>query len=705
MSPYISALQVTLCVTILWCQAALGAESQLLSNTSGQPLLQEIDELNIEKLQSEISIASGQAQSVEEAPGIVSVIKAETISRMGARTLQDVLETVPGFEVLTDNLGRSRLVVRGLTATGGESVLILFNGNRLNETITGGATAINLDIPVDNLERVEIIRGPGSALFGANAFAGVINLIPYTAERFDGIRRSDAGGTFATQKHNILASQTYGDFQVSAFFQYGDTNGSGEIVPEDAQSAQDAAQAAFFPPTSRAPGETDEERRSVDANVHLAYKDFALTGRFKDERSGGYIGAGNRLSDSRLENRQLNFDVRYRYALGSTGSVAATFNFAQHKSRQLLELLPPGTIRNFVRFDDGFVVDFDVKTRRFGGQVVLDYEGTPHHHFTFGISFSNESTFDLQAQGNFSIGGRGGFTPQDSFQPLPFSLIRNSSRDILSVWLQDIWSPLPTLDVTLGARYDHFSDFGDTVDPRVGIVWRFAKPFYLKLLYGSAFRAPTFTELNFAATGLPELPFIGNPDLDSSTLQTFEAALGYTHPRVRISVNYFLTLVRDFIRPLGVLVEPPTFTNSLDIDIQGVEVDVRANVYNHTLFMNYTFQHPTDKTTGDRLPDVPSHLANLGVSLGIGPYVRFTPTLLIRGSRPRVEMDPRSEAPAYALVNASLLVRNIFRTLEISGTVHNLFDTSYEDPAPISTVPGDYPRSGRSVLIKLTYQF
>ncbi|MDH3600868.1 MAG: TonB-dependent receptor, partial [Candidatus Tectomicrobia bacterium] len=604
---------------------------------------------------------------------------------------------------LTDSLGRGRIIVRGLRATGGENVLILFNGHRLNEVITGGATAINLDIPVDNLERIEIIRGPGSALFGANAFAGVVNLIPYTADSLAGVRLSAAGGSFTTQQYNMLAGHEYGDLRVSGFVQFRDTNGPEQTVQADVQTMRDM-QFAPFPASSRAPGKTDDERQSVDANAHLVYKGLTLNSRFKYEHAGGYIGLGDRLSDSRLENQQIAFDASYRHALGEQGNLLTRFSFTQNESRQLLELLPPGTLFS-VPFPDGLAIDFDAHSRRFSGDLVLSYSLRAQHDLTLGISLAHEATYDLQARGNYE--DTPFFGPSDSFRTLPFNLIQDSSRTIFSVIFQDIWSPLPELDITLGVRYDHFSDFEDTIDPRVGVVWRFAKYTYLKLLYGSAFRAPTFFELSFdAGQALPGIDFASNPDLDPTTLQTIEAALGYTRQQVRVSANYFYTFARDFIvLTPGLPGEPLQFQNSLDIDIQGVEVEMQATRRNHTFFANYTYQHPKNKTTGKRVADVPEHLANLGVSMGMGQYVRLTPTLLIRGSRPRAEGDLRDDSSAYALVNVSLLIRKLFRTLEISGTVHNLFDTDYEDPARNATVPGDYPRAGRSVLIKATYTF
>jgi outer membrane cobalamin receptor len=110
--------------------------------------------------------------------------------------------------------------------------------------------------------RIEIIRGPGLAIFGTNAFVGVINLVPYTAEDIAGVEISAAGGSFSSQAYTILAGQSFGALSLSGFVRYADTNGAQRTVPADAQTSLDMQMAPLMiPPASRAPPPTTTVER------------------------------------------------------------------------------------------------------------------------------------------------------------------------------------------------------------------------------------------------------------------------------------------------------------------------------------------------------------------------------------------------------------------------------------------------------------
>ena len=633
-----------LCLLFLvaWLAPASAQPQPPLQNPGGLGDFDDIDELNLDDLLDvTVSIAAGKVQLVEEAPSIVSVITAEDIRRLGARMLTDVLAIVPGFDVLTDRLGRNRIAVRGILSEGAsENVLVLFNGIRLNDLMTGGATVVNLDIPIYNVKQIEVLRGPGSALFGSNAFVAVINVVTHTASDFDGIELSADGGTFGTGRYSILTSHAVGALGLTTSFQFRNTDGPRLAIPQDGQTLVDRLVAPLgIPAASLAPGLTSDDRRSEDALISAKYKGFALDTRVRNIRSGGYIGQLDTLGrGNELDSRQIVVAAEQAVPLAPRTRVVARFNVTLSTWAQRINPLPPGFTRISAEglplvYPDGILADFQSKSRRFTGSATVEHQFRPSHQVTAGVSVEREDTYDLENSGNYDpLSGRA----LPGLQPEPFPIIADTDRRIGSAFVQDSWNVVPRLGITAGLRYDHYSDFGSTVNPRAAAVLRLPHDLYVKALYGRAFRAPSIFESTVNIPGA----VVGNPALQPSTIDTYEIGLLYKRKTLRLSGNYFMARPRDFILPTKPLTADgigtaQSFINAPGLNTQGVEIEGRQTFgFDNSVFVNATIQRPEDSVTGQRFPDVPAVMANLGLSAGAGRFFVVSPTLLIRGSRP-----------------------------------------------------------------------
>lgn len=672
----------------------------------------DIDDLELEDLLNvTVSIAAGRAQTLEEAPSIVTVITDDEMRRAGVRTVAEALQLSPGIIVLRDNLGRGRIAIRGvssgLTSGSSENVLVLFNGHRLNDEVSGGATVLNLDIPIDNIKKIEIIRGPGSALYGANAFLGTINIVSYTADTFQGVEVAAEGGSFATAQTSILLSRSFGRLSLAGFALVGRTDGAELLIPADVQTSVDRALAPLgIPASSLAPGRSVDDRRPIHANVTAAYGGLTINGRVADENAGGYIGVLDNLGTrNRSRTNQVTLDGTYRRTVGTDGDVSATLTYTRNASGLILDVFPPGFAlvfpdRRFAVFPNGLVVDALVKSRRVGGQVVFNERLFRGNTLTAGMAVERESTFGLSSRGNFDPLT---FTPRAEFGPLP-PVVQDSSRSSVGVFLQDTWYPIPALGITGGVRWDHYNDFGDAVNPRAGVVWQLPRSLNLKVLYGHAFRAPSFTELFFNFPGLA-----GNPTLRPATIDTFEVALGYKSRDLRVSGNVYGNFLHDPIgieRPASPFFETARYINRPGIDTAGFELEVKRFFGPaRWVQLGYAYQRSEDRATGGRVDDIPGHLGNAGASIGVGRFVNVTPTVLFRAGLPRSPIDPRAEVDGYVLLNLSVQGRAIANLMDVALTVDNLLDRAYFDPAPFNGVPGDYPRAGRRFLLKAWWRF
>lgn len=241
-----------------------------------------------------VTLATLHPRKVGEAPAIISVITAGQIKNMGARNLADVLITIPGIGILISTAwSRAEVEVRGIETRQSDKVLILVDGHRLNDPFFGGATTVTDDFPLENIKQIEIIRGPGSALYGANAFVAVINIITKKTEEIDGIQLNMGYGSFETTRFNgMFGKETKSGLKFAGNLNYFTTESEKRFVEEDALTLKGKL--------SEAPGFTNNFRERYDIQLNLDYEDLGFMGRFINKEHGALIGAREQLSDDSL---------------------------------------------------------------------------------------------------------------------------------------------------------------------------------------------------------------------------------------------------------------------------------------------------------------------------------------------------------------------------------------------------------------------
>jgi iron complex outermembrane receptor protein len=266
-----------------------------------------------------------------------------------------------------------------------------------------------LRIPLYNIRRVEIIRGPGSALFGTSAFVAVVNLIPFSPTTFNGAKASVTAGSFGTQQYSLMAGHSGGNWGVLASAQYFDTRGAKLWIPEDQQTPIDRRAAALVAPVSLAPGFLDESLRSEDFAANGFYGKVSWNFRFKDDKGGPFLGKFDVLTnEGHVDGQQLQFDVSRPVQLAPSASLTAKFSFTQSHKREELTILPPDFFivnpitRVVRRFPDGVKTDAAAGIRAYLGELTLHKEFTDRQRLTIGSGFDYEATYGVHNKANFS---------------------------------------------------------------------------------------------------------------------------------------------------------------------------------------------------------------------------------------------------------------------------------------------------------------
>ncbi|MBL4709563.1 MAG: TonB-dependent receptor plug domain-containing protein, partial [Flavobacteriales bacterium] len=187
-----------------------------------------------------ISLATGTSQPISRAPAVASVITADDIAAIGATDLDQILETVPGLHVSRRaSFYNPIYTIRGIQSDANPQVLVLINGIPITNLYVGDRGQIWGGMPVKNISRVEIIRGPGSALHGADAFSGTINIVTKTASEINGTEIGAGSGSFDTQRAWLLYGSKKSGLDIAFSFQYHKTDGQRESIESDAQTGLD----------------------------------------------------------------------------------------------------------------------------------------------------------------------------------------------------------------------------------------------------------------------------------------------------------------------------------------------------------------------------------------------------------------------------------------------------------------------------------
>jgi len=654
-----------------------------------------VDEFFEEELplwdEEELVTATKFSISMRRAPAIATIITDDEIRNSGARDLADVLNRVPGLAVHQNWIGVKTIEVRGINSHNTEKLLFMLNGHRLNVPFFGSAMRIFDDLPLDNIRRIEVVRGPGSALYGANAFSGVVNILTKEAIDNPGLTLTAGAGSFNTKRYNLLYGVERDLLSLSASLSYITTDGDKLGVAADRTTFLD-------PASSMAPGKTDDWKKKYDFTFNLAAGDFRFDFHHTEKKRGPYIGVTYALNDESDEYLEQTFGhLQYRKVITSNLTMTGNAYIDRFELMYDWEIYPEGFGAG--AFPDGVRGRPMTKNRALGTEWQLDYLWGDHF-ITAGAVYEDVKQYDTRTFANFN--SNTGAPLPGGFQEVTgtFDFNRNTDRHIWAFYLQDSWSIREDLTLTLGVRHDNYDDVGSTTNPRVGLVWGFDTNGELKLLYGSAFRAPNFEELyndNNPAV-------IGNPSLQPEEVKTYEASISYRFPyNISTTVTYFRNEIEEQI-----VLNPVTtqFENLGGTDTDGMEAEIKIKLKSHYAYANYSYQHSVDINNGRRIPFTAMHRGNLGLNAAVTPYINFNANLGLVGERRRESGDNRNELPSYVLLDAALVASDLIKnaTFKLSG--HNLLDKKYQDPsAAADQLPGDYPRDERQIMVEASYYF
>ncbi len=644
-----------------------------------------------------VSIATGSMKPITKAPAVASVITAEDIKAMGATTLDQALETVPGLHVSLSTLNRLDSVysIRGIHSGFNSQVLMLMNGVPFPFLYTGGHPIL-FRLPVSAISRIEIIRGPGSAVYGADAFAGVINIITKDAREINGTEIGGREGSFDTHDLWLQHGKTWDDWELSFSLEWQKTDGdNGRKINSDYQTLLDQQDGTS---ASLAPGSLSTRYDVIDTHLEIKRKEWKLRlWNWQMNDAGQGAGAYQALDSEGGQDTDLYLaDLSYHNEnLGQDWDFTANLHYLYHNTESTLYLLPPGTDG----YPDGLIGKPEGTEQQTGLDLSAVYSGQAHHRLRFGTGYTYQEASTRETK-NYGSGVTSGVLTDVT--DTSYIYMPDSSRKLWNLSLQDEWQFAPDWELTSGVRYDDYSDFGGTLNPRMALVWSTRHNLTTKLLYGRAFRAPSFSE-QFAVNNPVTL---GNPDLDPETIDTLELAFDYQPTLdMQTALSLFTYKAKDLIEFVNSGDDTYTAQNARNQNGYGFEFETTYKVSQSLQIKgNYAWQHSEDADTGSRIADAPGQQLYVNADWDVLPNWSLNPQVTWVGDRKRDADDSRSDIDDYILVDLTVHRDRAFGFCDLTLSIRNLFDEDASEPSN-GIISEDYPLEGRSIWAEMRYRF
>ena len=645
-----------------------------------------IDELSRmsldELLQVEVPVvyaASKHLQKATDAPSSVTVITRDEIQKFGYRTLAETLRAVRSFYITFDR-NYWYLGARGFLRPGdyNSRILVLIDGHRQNENIfDSGFVGTEMALDMDLVERIEVVRGPGSSLYGSNAFFAVVNVVTRRPKDFQWVEASGSAGSFSTYTGRGSVGHSFEsgvDFLLSA---------SG--LTSDGQT--------FFYREFADPNTNSGFSRNNDAEDlyslfgTMAYKGLRLDAvynwRQKEIPTAAYSSVFNDPEETTIDSRGY-VDLKYDREFEDLFKVLARVRYDRYFYTGYYPYEGDvGGIPTRIMNRDWALGEW------WGAELQLSRRVLDRALMTVGASFDDNFRQD---QRNWD---REPYQEYLDDRRSLFNWALYAQADVTVIEEQP-WAK--KLSLNIGVRYDHYESVGGSTNPRTAVIWQPLEATTLKAIYGTAFRAPNLYELYYNDGGRNSK---ASPDLNPEEITTYELVWEQRlTPRFLFTATAFHYEIDGL---MGTVIDPAdgllVFQNLNGISNDGAELELEGKFRNGTRGrLSYSFQE-----NSERLTNSPKHMVKLGVNVPLFEEKIFAGVEALYFS-PRITAAGGT-ADEHLLVNLTLLGRDLWKNVDVSASVYNLADMKYGDPGGSEHLQDEISQDGISFRVKLTWRF
>jgi len=646
-------------------------------DNTGSDLLSELEQ-DI-KLYSEIATETNQ--NVDYMPYVISTLRNEDLVELGVLNLREAIGLLPGVDLNVGMAGIKNPIFRGSNPYAfGQSRLII-DGMEVNDQIFGGYNQL-LDMPIDIIHRIEVVRGPGSMLTHVNGFAGSIHVIT-KANRDDGQKVED--NVFA-----MLGSDSQAGAGIIKSFDLAGGRFSSDLYYQKNDIYLEVGEDRFGNA-----GETNQNLKNYQLGLNYENGGLYFKSRLSKNESGVSYGQAFSLTDDDsdyLDVENNSIELKYTKAISNKVNIEFALNYFDENRDLQNKVMPDGTMlmmppppRLLV---DGryFLVNYSEQT--FAQRLQLNFDFSASHKFQVGVQAKQAKIKDNNAA-----------VSDDGLQSSSgFSLFTNEKRDINTVYFEDMFEVGEKTTVQIGGKLSQYSDVEDQSALRLAVVHRYNDKNIYKAMYSQAYREPSWREQYLSAPAF----FLPNTDLDPEEVDAYEMSyirrLGH---RDFFKINAFYLKNQSQIDAQN---QNRTFDNSDENKLYGFELEYELDLFSRdVLHVNYSYLEG-DNVTG-QLANSAETLIDVYYLYRISDKWNMSGLLEYVGEKGRIEADAREDVDQYALVDLSAGYKGSEKSIKVTFTVKNIFDREYSLPSPANTYPGDFPQSGRTWMMRVSKEF
>lgn len=598
-----------------------------------------------------------------KAPGTLYTFSHEDFQRFGVRRLDDLLSFVPGLQLNQYRKRHRSVWARGLLDRYNDKMVLMVDGVRIQH-LYYGHFSLGDNLPLEYIEKVEVILGPASSLYGANAFGGIISITTRDFADHPSLETS----LEVANNHRGKSTLFYNSEKFQAF---------GSYLNQDAPFDEDRK--SFIGSDVLQPLDEDYTNLQLKATP-LPGLTLSL-GYNNNETPFLYIPT---TQDAFIKERNLTLTASYNNGTVDTGRIESTLYYRNDKAREYE-----------VEQNTRALGHEEYQNATMAGASVTGLKRWNDHVLAAGISWQYEKADRTDFERFFHF--RDGFlNPTRNGNLLSEPGITNNNY---ATFVQDVWELNPNLSLTIGGRYDHFEQFGGYFNYRAAAVMTPDPQQTWKLQYGTAIRTPTFREYLKVLENTSFQP----PAVDAEEIHQLELGYLYQWDEANLSLNLFQSQLRDFIQ------EVPTpdnedeyFANSDDTyRMHGMEALFNARP-TEKLNLRLGLSYLKSDTPAGELPYLATWSGSVQVDYQYHPDHTIGFSVIHNNSRPDTNSFTTDDAEAFVIANL-FGFGQITPALNYTFGVDNLFDEEAFDPAADFGSQHNNERSEREIWIRLQW--